>query len=79
MDKGCIVTLVLIVLILISGFFGMCWQVDEARKDYNHGICTECGGDYRFSSGIHYKNGGDRYYYTCEDCGHTIVTYSIMK
>ena len=79
MDKGCIIALVLIALLLIGGFFGVCWQDDEALKDYNHGICTECGGNYHFSSGIHYKYSRNEYYYTCEDCGHTIVTYSIMK
>lgn len=49
------------------------------KEAYNDGICTECGGNYIFSSATHFKNSGDTYYYTCDKCGHTIKTSRIMK
>lgn len=50
-------------------------QRTEIERAYNNGICTECGGDYKFInasvSGIgsfttHY------YFYQCEECGKLI-------
>ena len=79
MTKGGTFLLISWAILLIVGIFCARWQANEARKDYNHGICVECGGDYQFSSAVHYQNAGNKYFYTCEDCGHTIITYSIMK
>ena len=52
-------------------------KIDE--ENYNNGICTECGGNYIFSSAVHIRNNGDDYYYTCDKCGHTIKTNDLMK
>lgn len=49
-------------------------EANEAIAAYNNGICTECGGKYHFSgSGLVW------YYYTCEQCDHTIRSKVIMK
>lgn len=49
---------------------------DEA---WNNGYCTECNEPYRFANAVHHKNSGDEYYYTCDNCGHTIKTHSLKE
>ena len=68
------------VSIFLAILFILClmWFSHE-NKEWNGGHCTECGGKYRFSSVSHWTNSSDRYFYTCEDCGHTISTFRIMK
>ena len=60
-------------------YFGLRYETIVSREVYNDGVCSVCGGDYHFQSSVHYHNGADRFYYSCEDCGHTIMTYHIMK
>jgi hypothetical protein len=49
---------------------------DEA---WNNGYCTECNKPYKFTSTVHHRSGDDEYYYTCDKCGHTIVTHSLKE
>ena len=75
---------VMLILLVICGFFALAivggfTDAKTASKHWNNGICEICGGAYKFSGGTHLRNRGDRYYYTCENCDHTIETYSIMK
>lgn len=75
---------VMFILIIIAGiiaglFLAVKADTEKSNDLYNNGICTECGGRYRFSSSTHLKNGGDYFYYSCEDCDHTIRTNKIMK
>ena len=49
---------------------------DEA---WNNGYCTECNEPYRFANAVHHKNSGDEYYYTCDNCGHTIVLHGLRE
>lgn len=75
---------VMLILIIFAGIltgliFVIGSEADKSKDLYNNGICTECGGRYRFSSATHLKNGGDYFYYSCEDCDHTIRTNIIMK
>lgn len=49
---------------------------DEA---WNNGYCTECNEPYKFTSTVHHKNGDDEYYYTCDNCGHTIVIHGLRE
>ncbi len=70
-----------ILVALAFGFFltGVMWG--EAKMDadaYNNGICSLCEGNYDFRGGSEYRS-SHTYYYTCEDCGHTIETNSLMK
>ena len=70
-------------LIFAAGiFFLFVFTVKEQSKAmteiYNDGICTVCGGDYEFS-GATRSNASQYYFYTCEDCGHTIEVNKIMK
>lgn len=42
------------------------------HKDWNNGVCVECGGEYKFKSAAKARNGAETRYYTCEDCDHLI-------
>lgn len=53
-------------------------QNEAMVERYNDGICTICGGNYEFS-GATRSNSSRYYFYTCEDCGHTIEVNRIMK
>lgn len=53
-------------------------EVKTADEAYNNGICTECNGHFEFKGGSQYK-GFHEYYYTCDNCGHTITTKHIME
>lgn len=53
-------------------------QNEAIAERYNNGTCTECGGDYEFS-GTTRTNSSQYYFYTCDNCGHTIETNKIMK
>ena len=64
---------------IMTFFIGACISQKKAEIEYyNDGICTICGGEYEFAGGSRYRNHSE-YYYTCENCGHTITTSSIMK
>ena len=79
MDKSAIVLLVLWTLIIIGGIFGIMYQGDIDCENYNEGICTQCGGNYIFSSAVYHQTSGHEYYYTCDSCGHTIITHNLMN
>lgn len=49
---------------------------DEA---WNNGYCTEDNQPYKFTSTVHHKNGDDEYYYTCDNCGHTIIIHGLRE
>lgn len=53
-------------------------EVKAADENYNNGVCTECGGHFEFSGGSQYKTHHE-YYYTCDNCGHTIIANHIME
>lgn len=58
---------------------GIMWAEDAHNRNiYNNGICSLCSGEYHFSGGSEYRT-SHTYYYTCESCGHTIETNSLMK
>lgn len=71
-------TLIIAVIILIIVGLPLIEKKYD-KEAYNDGICTECEGNYVFSGATHIKNSGDDYYYTCDKCGHTIKTHSLMK
>lgn len=72
--------IILVVLGFISlGVLGAIADVKTSNKSWNDGICEKCGGAYKFKCAVHQKNGGDYFYYSCEDCDHTIRTRSLMK
>ena len=56
-------------------------EYNQSEKEYNNGICSECGGHYKFVSSTHINDIGmsDEYYYSCEDCGYTIMTYIFYR
>lgn len=65
----------ILLTILTSIFYGLNSHYDKAQIDaWNNGICTECGGKYKFKNG---NNG--TYYYACEDCDHVIEMAELKK
>lgn len=75
---GGIVGLILAVGLFFSLVFTVKTQNNITTEKYNNGICTICGGNYEFS-GATRSNSSQYYFYTCEDCGHTIEVNKIMK
>lgn len=66
--KGALVGL--LVASAISG--ALCADIWVKEKEWNNGICVECGGEYKFKSAAKARNGSETKYYTCEDCDHLI-------
>lgn len=56
---------------------GLYLSYENDAQKYNNGICTVCGGEYKFSGAA--GRTGKTYYYTCETCDHTISTQSIQN
>lgn len=54
-------------------------QTKGDDKTWNNGYCTECNEPYKFVNKVHHRNGGDEYYYTCDNCGHTIVIHGLRE
>ena len=77
--KQLIGVIIFLTAVACALYLGVKYEINVSREAYNDGICSACGGEYQFSSASHVKNGSDRYYYTCENCGHTVMTYHIMK
>lgn len=61
------------------GFMGCLYLSAESdAREYNNGVCTDCGGEYKFS-GSSGRGVSKFYYYTCADCDHTIQVESLQK
>lgn len=72
------------IIFVVCAFFaiailGGTYEAKTENKNWNNGICEVCGGDYKFKCAVHLKNGGDTFYYSCENCDHTIHTRNLMK
>lgn len=52
-------------------------NINDTDK-FNNGVCKQCGGEYRFTSSTCYRM-SKTFYYTCQDCGWTIETNSLMN
>ena len=61
----------------IAGLFALETKMDE--EQYNEGVCVYCDGNYKLTSVDHLKNGGELYYYSCNNCGDVIRTHRNMK
>lgn len=63
--------------------FGIgCMYGQESVNDhnvFNNGVCVKCGGEYRMSGATKIRMGSETFYYTCQDCGWTIETNSLMN
>lgn len=69
---------IMIVFTIIVGFIDY-FEKKHDEEIYNNGICTVCDcGKYNFSSASESLN-SHSYYYTCDNCGHTIETNELMK
>ena len=57
----------------------MCGQESVNDHDtFNNGVCVKCGGEYRFTSSTRYRM-SETFYYTCQDCGWTIETNTLIN
>ena len=57
----------------ISAMF--CAERNSDIKAWNNGFC-ECGNEWKFSNVDHLRNGGNLYYWYCEDCGKVIELHT---
>ena len=65
-------------ILLIGVALGICaWESAIDEESWNNGICS-CGGEFEFSNAAHRKNGGNYYYYVCNECSYVIETYNQM-
>lgn len=48
-------------------------------EEWNNGYCTECNKPYKLTDVEHHNNGDYKYYYICDNCGHTIVTHTLRE
>ena len=68
----------LVLIIVIASFFG---RVTDGiinkndKKIWNNGYCSECNAKYKLTSVSEYYF--CNYYYTCENCDHTIKLHTI--
>lgn len=76
--KKKIVTFI-IALLIGCGLSGLiCIEQKNDTLTWNDGYC-ECGGEWTFSNAKHIKNGGNLYYWYCDDCGKVIELHSNFK
>ena len=71
--QSLIATLALFAIAIAVGVGLSCLEQSMDADTWNEGICW-CGGEYEFSNAGHRKNGGNYYYYTCNECGRVIET-----
>ena len=72
--KRCIVAIIIAIVfgISISGLMTLEKQGDE--ETWNNGYCT-CGTAWTLKNVEHIKNGGNRYYWYCNNCNAIIETH----
>lgn len=58
---------VAIILLIILYLMRSC----ASENTWNNGICSYCGGHYKFQQAIGHQYSTD-YMYTCDKCGHSI-------
>ena len=74
-----VIAIILIASLVGFGIAGLMWMEHKGdTQSWNNGICP-CGEEWRLVSVDHLKNGGDLYYYTCDNCHRTIRTHSNMN
>lgn len=54
-------------------------QNKSDNEEWNNGYCTECNKPYKLTDVKHHNNGDYEYYYTCDNCGHIIVTHTLRE
>ncbi len=62
--KFFVICIILIIVLLIA-------RSCMSDTTWNNGICSNCGGHYRFQQAIGHQYFTD-YMYTCDKCGHSI-------
>lgn len=71
LTKSIITMIILFSIVAGLAFVGSTVQNDLNERIYNHGICTECGANYKFISIAVSGSGSCKthyYYYKCERC-----------
>lgn len=77
--EGIVKVVVFVFVPIALAIIGGTIEASQSEKEYNNGICSECGGHYKFVSSSHIMNGSNEYYYSCEDCGYTIMTHIFYR
>lgn len=69
--KGLLVGLILVLLMSLSTSFDVYYK----EKQYNNGICLDCGGDYVFVNATKNRYGSTVKFYECKNCQKVIEQY----
>lgn len=78
------IKIVITILIMSTIGFGLIQTCKINQKyqmsKWNNGICNKCNiGNMIFTSATCSRYNDKEYYYTCDNCGHTVVFSQIMK
>lgn len=66
---------IILLIIFTSIFYVISFYCNKAEiNKWNNGICTECGGEYKFKNAYN-----SSYFYACEDCDHVIKLEELKK
>ena len=65
--KRVICIIVFVVLALGATVGGAILDKRDADRTYNNGICQTCGTKFHLVDVEHYRNGGNHYFYACEN------------
>lgn len=77
--KAIVFFIVFVFITIVLAIIGGTIEANQSEEEYNNGICSECGGHYKFVSSSYIRNDSDEYYYSCEDCGYTIMTHIFYR
>lgn len=77
--KAIVFFIVFVFITIVLAIIGGTIEANQSEEEYNNGICSECSGHYKFVSSSHITNGSNEYYYSCEDCGYTIMTHIFYR
>lgn len=77
--KAIVFFIVFVFITIVLAIIGGTIEANQSEEEYNNGICSECNGHYKFVSSSHITNGSNEYYYSCEDCGYTIMTHIFYR
>lgn len=81
MKDGVAKVIISIIIALIIGFGAMGlleFEYQGNSKRWNNGTCTTCGTTFELFDIEHSRNGGNTYYYKCEN-GHLIKTTNYFE
>lgn len=72
--KRCIIAIIIAIVFGVSCSGLMISEKQRDQKTWNNGYCT-CGTKWTLQNVEHIRNGGNRYYWYCDNCNTIIETH----